>query len=79
MVNKPHGTKRRKIINLRHQFIRQQLAHRRTAGKHVPAEDQKVDMFTKPLMRVDFKSNLKLSDGEEPSRHDRKYSSRQGE
>lgn len=54
IVNKSHGTKRRNFIDLRHHFIRQKLMEGRETVTHVPAADQKADMHTKPLKRIEF-------------------------
>lgn len=54
MVAKPHGTKRRKFIDLRHHFIQKQIRDCTLHVQHVSTKEQKADLFTKPLLRVQF-------------------------
>lgn len=60
MISKPHGTKRRKFIDLRHHYIRQQLDTGRTSVIHVPGQEQKADIMTKPLQRVAFQKQCEI-------------------
>lgn len=60
MINKPHGTKRRNFIDLRHHYIRQKLDDCQTRIKHVPAAEQKADMFTIPVRRVAFQRECRI-------------------
>lgn len=60
MIAKPHGTKRRKFIDLRHHYIQQTLQRQQVQVTHVPAAGQKADMFTKALPRVQFQRQCTL-------------------
>lgn len=54
ILAKPHATKRRKFIDLRHQLLQYTIAKNRIQVQHVRSWQQKADMFTKSLQRVMF-------------------------
>lgn len=64
MIEKPHGTKRRKFIDLRHHYIRQNFEANKMAVVHVvlvvPAAEQKADILTKPRKRIAFEQQCKM-------------------
>lgn len=51
-------TKRSKFIDLRHYFIKDEVRRNDVAYKYVPTDKMRVDIFTKPLTRHKFTTNL---------------------
>lgn len=54
MVNALGATKRSKLIDLRHQYLMQQIRQNNIENKHVPSKILPADMFTKGLERQRF-------------------------
>lgn len=54
MISKSHVTKRRKIIYLRHHYIKDVLKPPKLNVLHVTVAEQNADMFTNKLHRVQF-------------------------
>jgi hypothetical protein len=58
MASASGPTKRTKHIDVKHHYIQQQIKARTLRLVQVPSANQKADLFTKPLPRVQFLHNL---------------------
>jgi hypothetical protein len=58
MASASGPTKRTKLIDVKHQYIQQQIRSNILTLVQVPSSEQKADIFTKALPRVQFLHNL---------------------
>lgn len=65
MVNALGLTKTSKFIDLRHQYIKQQVRDHNRSIQHVPSKELTADMFTKALYRIRFEKLRRMIKVEE--------------
>lgn len=56
LANNPEFHKRTKHIDIRFHYTRELVENKEIAIEYVSAEDQKVDILTKPLLKTKFES-----------------------